>query len=265
MSEKEIENRFSRTDPNIQSELAGIPSRGKVYPKESSLHNKTSIAIKIMSAEEEDILNNRAYLKQGIALDRLLSAVILDKTAKLDEMIVGDKNAILLYTRIIGYGSEYKVDNLKCENCDKNFKATVNLGTIKIRELDDETNPIETGINRFEFVLPRLNKKVYFHLLTNKDEAEISKIEDNKKRSGAVQPAPITTQLFHQIDEIEGVEEKDKMKFIKKMSAFDSKELRNRIESITPGPIMRQELTCPHCDDTREYIVPIGTGFFWPR
>jgi hypothetical protein len=218
-----------------------------------------------MTAVEEDILNNRGYLKQGIALDKLLAAVMIDKTVKLDELIVGDKNAILLFVRILGYGAEYNVENIKCDNCDKNFKTTIDLSSVKIKQLD-EVNPIDAGTNRFDFTLPKTNKRVIFHLMTNKDDTEISKAEEGKKKTGGtVQPAPITTQLYHQIDEIEGIEQKDKMHFIKALPAIDSRELRSYIESITPGPVMEQELTCPLCEDTREYTIPIGAGFFWPR
>lgn len=259
----DVENKFAIKDKNIQSDMFPLPSLGKVYPQNSSLYGKKNIQIKIMTAVEEDILNNRAYLKQGIALDKLLESVILDKSIKLDELIVGDKNAILLFTRIIGYGAEYNVE-MKCDNCDKNFKTNIDLSTIKIRYLDD-IEPVEVGANKFLFTLPRANKKVFFHLLTNKDDTEISKVEENKKKIGGLQGAPITTQLYHQIDEIEGVEQKDKMNFIKSMTAFDSKELRNYIESITPQPLMKKEITCPLCEDTRENIVPIGAGFFWPR
>lgn len=269
MSEKtnidsSIENKLSGGSKNVQSELALLPSYGKIYPQSSPLHNRKDIPIKIMSAAEEDILNNRAYLKQRIALDKLLEAVMIDKTIDLNEMIVGDKNAILLFVRILGYGSEYSVDNIKCDNCDKNFKTTIDLSTIKIKDMSD-VDPVENGVNRFEFTLPSSKRKVYFHLLTNKDDTEISKSEEGKKKVGIVAAAPITNQLYHQIDAIEGVEEKDKMFFIKSMRALDSRELRNYIESITPGPNMEQELKCPYCEDEREYTIPIGAGFFWPR
>lgn len=259
-----IENRFSLKDKDIQQELVILPSLGKIYSTASSLFGKKQLAIKIMSAQEEDILNNRAFLRQGVALDKLLSAVVLDKNVNLEDLIVGDKNAILLAVRIHGYGPNYSVDNLKCDACDKNFKTSIDLSSIKIRLLD-EVDPVEQGTNKFLFTLPRSKKNVFFHLMTNKDDNEISKIEENKKKIGGIQSAPITTQLFHQIDEIEGIEQKDKMSFIKNMSAFDSNQLRNYIESITPQPIMKKEITCPFCDDTRENIVPIGAGFFWPR
>jgi hypothetical protein len=261
--DSEVENRFLK-DKNVQSDLAPLSSLGKIYPATSPLHGKTKIQIKAMTAQEEDILNSRAYLKQGVALDKLLSAVVIDKNIKLDELIVGDKNTILLYVRILGYGPEYNVDNMKCESCDKNFKTTIDLSTIKTRILDD-VNPVEDGVNRFEFTLPRANKKVFFHLLTNKDDNEISKAEENKKKIGSIAPTPITTQIYFQVDDIEGTDVKDKMNFIKGMSAYDSKELRNYIDSITPGPIMKQEITCPYCEDVREQNVPIGAGFFWPR
>lgn len=244
-------------------EMAPLPSGGKVYPSTSSLHDRLYIPIRLMTAEDEDILNNKAYLKQGIALDKLTQALLMDKSIDMNELIVGDKNAILLFVRVAAYGSQYDVDLIECDKCGKNFKSSIDLAKIDIKQLSAE--PSELGLNKFDFTLPKLGKKVFFHLLTIKDDLEISKVEENKKKAGGLKAAPITTQLYHQIDEIEGVETKDKMDFIKKMPAYDSAALRGHIEEISPGPVMKSELVCPFCDDTREYNIPIGAGFFWPK
>lgn len=261
--DREMQNRFSK-DEILPGEQAPLPSCGKIYPPESPLHCKEFIPIKCMSAAEEDILNNKSYLKQGIALDKLLSSVILDKKIKIEDMISGDKNTILMFVRIIGYGPEYDVDNIRCDNCGKLFNTTINLNKIPIKKLD--TNPIQIGINQFEFKLPKCGKNVKFHFLTTKDDAIIEKAEENKKKvRGEFPLTPITTRLYHQIDEIEGIDEKNKMKFIQEMTAYDSMQLRSHIDNITPGPTMKSEISCPHCDDIREQFVPIGVGFFWPK
>lgn len=259
--DQDVKNKFGVAPQNIMTDLAPLPSHGKIYPIGSSLHGKSHIEVKILTAREENILNNRANLRQGTAIDKLLRACIIDKTVNPDDLIVGDKNAVLLFIRIMGYGAEYKVD-MKCENCGKNFNTAINLASIKIRELEKE--PIELGTNLFKFTLPKSKKLVKFHLLTTKDDAEIDKAEEGRKKA-KLEATPITTRLYYQVDEIEGVENKDKMKFIDDMFALDSKELRQYIDATSPEPIMKSEVTCTYCDETYETLVPIGLGFFWPR
>jgi hypothetical protein len=265
--DKSIENRFKQepTDGN-QGELAPLPTGGCIYPPNSPLYMKKTIPILYMTAEHEDVLNSRIFIKQGIVLDKLLAALVIDKSIDVGELIVGDKNAILLFARIIGYGASYEVSEMKCDSCGKSFTATVHLDKIDIRKLGAE--PIENGKNLFAYTLPRTKKIAKFHLLTTKDDAEIDEAEENKKKlkGGLVlQSQPITTRLIKQIDEIEEVESKNKADFIRKMPAYDSASLRSYIDDITPGPTMKQDVVCPHCGDSKEQIIPIGVEFFWPK
>jgi hypothetical protein len=264
--DKSIENRFkTESTDSVPQELAPIPTGGRIYPIGSPLHMRTTIPIRCMTAYDENILNNRANLKQGTALDKLIAALVVDKTIDLGELIVGDKNALLLFARIIGYGATYDVDDFKCDSCNKAFTATVHLDKLDIRKLTDA--PIEEGKNLFAFTLPKTKKVAKFHLLTAKDDAEIDQAEENKKKAKGVvlQAEPITTRLIHQIDEIEGVEAKDKVNFINNMPAYDSAAIRGHIDDITPGPVMKQDIVCKHCGDTKEQVIPIGIGFFWPK
>jgi len=265
---KEIENRFKQesTDSN-QSELSPLPSGGKIYPPSSPLHMKKTIAIRCMTAQDENILNNRSLLKQGTALDKLIAALVVDKSIDLSELIVGDKNTLLLWARIIGYGSSYEVPDFKCDSCGKSFTANVVLDKIQVKELG--ADPVEEGKNQFIYTLPRSKKNIKFHLLTSKDDAEIDQMEENKKKIKGglqLQAEPITMRLIKQIDEIEGcATEKDKVEFIKKMPAYDSVAIRGYIDEITPQPVMKQDVVCPHCGESKEQMVPLGVSFFWPK
>jgi len=266
-TDKTMENRFKQEPTDgAQQELSPLPTGGCIYPPNSPLHMKKTIPILYMTAEHEDVLNNRVNIKQGNVLDKLLAALVVDKSIDVGELIVGDKNAILLFARIIGYGASYSVDDIKCDSCGKSFTDVVHLDKIDIRKLGAE--PIENGKNLFAYTLPRTKKVAKFHLLTTKDDAEIDEAEENKKKlKGGItlQAQPITTRLIKQIDEIEGVEDKNKANFIRKMPAFDSASLRSYIDNITPGPTMKQDIVCKHCGESKEQIIPIGVEFFWPR
>ena len=94
------------------TEVVDLPSKGKLYPPDSPLASGT-IEMKYMTAKEEDILTNQNYIEKGIVIDKLLQALIVDKTIDYNELLVGDKNALLIAARILGYGKEAgKVEKL---------------------------------------------------------------------------------------------------------------------------------------------------------
>ena len=87
------------------TEMVELPSKGLVYPEDSPLRSG-QVEMKYMTAKEEDILTNQNYIKQGIVLDKLLKSLIVSKI-DYDDLILGDKNAIIVAARILGYGKDY--------------------------------------------------------------------------------------------------------------------------------------------------------------
>ena len=83
------------SDFKFPTEEVELPSRGLIYPKENPL-SSGKIEIKYMTAKEEDILTNQNYVKQGTVVDKLLRSLIVDKKINYDDMITGDKNAVLV-------------------------------------------------------------------------------------------------------------------------------------------------------------------------
>ena len=94
----------------IPTELAPLPSKGLIYPEGSSLHGKESLEIRAMTAREEDILTNRAYIKQKSVINELIKSCLIDKSVNPEDMIAGDRNAVMTSLRITGYGADYKVE-----------------------------------------------------------------------------------------------------------------------------------------------------------
>ena len=90
------------------TEFVDLPSRGEFYPEDHPLHNKETIEIRYMTARDEDILVNKSYIQKGVVLEKLLESVILDKNIPVSSLLGGDKNAVLIATRVTGYGSEYE-------------------------------------------------------------------------------------------------------------------------------------------------------------
>ena len=235
----------------LPTEIIDLPSQGKLYASDSPLA-EGKIEMKYMTAKEEDILTNQAYIRDGIVLDKLLQSLIVTKF-NYSDLLIGDKNAIMVAARILGYGKDYKFNYASEEQ-------VVDLSQIEPLPLTDEVKKAES--NEFSFTLPSSENTVTFKLLTHKDEKKIeqelkglSKI--NKKSSPIV-----TTRLKHQILSVNGEDELPKVReFVDNfLLAQDSRALREEIKRIGPDV----DLTFFPEGRDRRVDIPIGLTFFWP-
>ena len=235
----------------LPTEVVDLPSQGKLYPKDHPLA-EGKIEMKYMTAKEEDILTNQAYIRDGVVLDKLLQSLIVTKF-NYSDLLIGDKNAIMVAARILGYGKDYKFNYASEEQ-------VVDLSQIEPLPLTDEVKKAES--NEFSFTLPSSENTVTFKLLTHKDEKKIeqelkglSKI--NKKSSPIV-----TTRLKHQILSVNGEDELPKVReFVDNfLLAQDSRALREEIKRIGPDV----DLTFFPEGSDRRVDIPIGLSFFWP-
>ena len=87
------------------TEEVTLPSKGLLYPEGSPLKNGV-IEMKYMTAKEEDILTNQNLIERGTVIDKLLQSLIVTPI-DYNDLLVGDKNAILVAARILGYGKDY--------------------------------------------------------------------------------------------------------------------------------------------------------------
>jgi hypothetical protein len=248
----------------VAVESVPLPSEGKVYPTDAASYNRETIEIKAMTAREEDILTSRAYIKKGTVISQLLKSCIVDKNIKVDNLISGDRNALMTAIRITGYGSDYKVE-LDCPECGEKGEHSFNLAELPIKRL--EIQPIREGENAFEFLLPVSKKKVVFRFLTGHDERNMSVEAERrkKKKIGGDLENVVTSRLTHSIIEVEGVTDRNKIaQFIRNMPALDSRKLRTFMDDNEPGVEMKGWMDCPHCYETSEVDMPIGANFFWP-
>lgn len=247
---------------DIPHELVPLPSSGKVYPQDSSLHNLEAVEVRPMTAREEDILTSRALLKKGTVVTELIRSCIVDRTINPNELLGGDRNALMVAIRITGYGPEYKAE-IECNECGVKSPHDFNLAELPIRRL--EIPPVAAGMNLFQFVLPYSKKVVKFRFLTGKDEEEILATSEKQKKLGLSSESNVTTSLMYSIVSIDGVEDRAKINnFIKHMPARDSLALRNFIKENEPGVIMKQDTTCPSCGHSEEVGMPLGVNFLWP-
>lgn len=257
--------RSSKLDDVVPDEMCPLPSLGKVYDPDSPLHLRNTVDIRVMTASEENILTNSALIKKGKAITELLKSCLVDKNINVDDLISGDRNAIMVMLRITGYGPEYPI-KLECGRCDAENEHTFMLNKLPLRML--EIDPVEPGLNLFKFELPLSKHVVYFKFLTGADEAEISEIQEKmKKKFGAqVDDKSVTTQLKYAIQQVDDVTDKFAIeKFVQNMRAKDSLALRKYMDKNEPTIIMKDTVKCPACDNEEEVGVPITLEFFWPK
>jgi hypothetical protein len=246
----------------VPVESVPIPSSGKIYPPESGLYGKESIEIKAMTAKEEDILTSRALIKKGTVITELIKSCVIDKSVNVDDMISGDRNALMTALRITGYGSEYIVQ-VDCPECGTTNKPHFDLASLPIKRL--EIQPVAEGSNLFEFQLPVSKKTVQFKFLTGKDEADMTTIQERQKKQGMKTDNLVTSRLQYSIVSIDGVTDKTKINmFIRNMPARDSLSLRKHIDANEPGIEMKSWMQCENCHEHSEVNLPIGASFFWP-
>ena len=246
----------------VPTESVPLPSLGRVYPSDSKLFNRETVEIKAMTAKEEDILTSRALIKKGTVITHLIGSCLIDKGIEVDDMIAGDRNALMTALRITGYGSEYKAE-VSCPACGEQSKQDFLLSELPIKNLEIE--PVVEGSNLFEFVLPMTKKKVNFKFLTGRDEQEITVLSERKKKQGLKSDNLVTTKLQYSIVAIDGVKDRGKINtFISNMPARDSLALRRHMDDNEPGIDMKSWMDCPHCDTTSEVRLPMGATFFWP-
>lgn len=245
----------------VPVELITLPSKGIAYPAGHPLFNERTVEIKSMTAKEEDILTSRALLKNGKLITQLLKSCILNKTVDPDDMLVGDRNAVLIGIRVTGYGAEYSA-KISCPECSRDFENTFSLAKLKLKPL--ETAPLQSNMNIFSYILPS-GGTVYFKLLTGRDEMEVASVLEAKKKFGSQIEAGVTTRLLQSIVSINGESDKGKIaKMVQDMRAFDARALRKHIDSVEPGVDLNQQVICPHCDAQSEVTMPLGINFFWP-
>lgn len=247
---------------DIPVEIVPLPSAGKAYPTSHSLHGRDKVEIRAMTAREEDILTSRALLKKGTVISELIKSCLVDRSINPVDLLTGDRNALMVAIRITGYGADYDAE-IECTECNTKAPQQFNLGELPIQHLEIE--PVEPGMNLFEFKLPYSKKTVRFKFMTGRDEEEIVATQEKQKKLGLQADAAVTTNLLYSIVSIDGVEDRGKIAgFVRMMPARDSLALRNYIRDNEPGIRMRQETVCPSCGHSEEVGMPLGVTFLWP-
>jgi hypothetical protein len=240
-----------KTEFKFPTEIIELPSKGLLYPQDNPL-SSGKIEMKYMTAAEEDILTNQSYIQKGIVLDKLLQSLIVSKI-NYDDLVVGDKNAIMVAARVLGYGKDYT------------FTYNGEEHTIDLSKIDNKSfneSLITSGINEFSFTLPSSEVNITFKILTHGDEKKIQNELDGLKKMNKDNVPELSTRLKYIITSVNGNRDSKTIReFVTKfLLAKDSRALREYIKEVQPDV----DLTFFPDGSEKAVSIPIGISFFWP-
>jgi len=242
----------------VPTEFVDLPSQGRFYAQGHPLHGQDSIEIKQMTAKEEDILTSRTLLKKGVAIDRLLQSLIVDESINPNSLLIGDRNAIIIASRVSGYGNEYAT-NIVCPACDTKQKYSFDLNAAQIQggAFKENLGVTDNGDGTFTCILPKSEVTVVARLLTGNEEKKVINIEKSNN--------VISTQLQNIIVSVNGDTTRQAINYVAtNIPSFDSRHLRMVLKMATPNVDLTQEFSCEECGHTQEMEVPLTADFFWP-
>lgn len=261
------------TDYKFPTEIIELPSKGLIYPKDSPL-SSGKIEMKYMTAKEEDILTTQSYIKDGSVLDRLFQSLIISNgdgvPVKYVDLVAGDKNAIMISARILGYGKDYDVEIDDPTSTGVKQKETIDLTQFENKEYDGSTQ-LELHKNEYAFTLPNSKREITFMAMTESKERKIKhQIEEAKKAGRKMRDLTskdLTIRLKNMIVSVDGdYDVKSINHFVdNELFAVDSKALRGYINTVVPDIDLTYEFVSEETGERREMLLPMDVGFFWPK
>ena len=254
----EIPNEFIDNEFPVPTDEIELPSEGRFYP-----NGQRTIKFRHLTAQDENILLDSNLIKNGKVIDVLLENSIIDTTLLQEDMISGDRNAVLIALRLSGYGEKYPVKTT-CEHCHEEFLSEVNLSLLKNKRLS--TEPDNQG--EFSVQLPKIKWNMKFRMFTGRDENYLRKAMEYSKKTkkNSKFSNGLTDKFLIQIMEINGNRDKTYIKkAIEAMPIFDSLFLREYIREVEPGVDMNYNFECTKCGEIFESEVPITIQLFWPN
>ena len=236
------------------TEIVDLPSKGYFYPETSPLSNG-KVELKYMTAKEEDILTSQNLIKEGTVIDILLQSLIINKDIKVEDLLIGDKNAIMVASRILGYGKDY---DFSYDGVEQKVDLT------QLEPVDIDFTDMKKGQNQFDYELPKSERKLTFKLLTGKDEKNIDAEVKAREKLGGSSSGELTTRLKNIITSVDGnIDRAYINNFVdNEFLSIDSLEFRKHMATVTPDIDMTTKIMVD--GEETEVTIPVTVRFFWP-
>ena len=250
----------------IPTELVDLPTKGIHYGETHPLHGCDSIEIKQMTAKEEDMLTSRTLLKKGVALDRVISSLIVNKAIDPDSLFVGDRNALIIAARISAYGNQYET-KVSCPGCGASQENSFDLNKINMYEGADTEAYASSASGPGIFItrLPKTGLDITFKLLTGADERRFLAGMEHDRKNKNVHERGVTRQLVNMIVAVNGNTTQEALQYlVENIPSADTRHLRNAYKATNPDVDLTQYFECSECDYESDLEVPLTSDFFWP-
>jgi hypothetical protein len=249
----------------VPIDVVDLPSGGKYYPSNHPLHGVSTVEIKHMTAKEEDILANKSFLEKGLALDKLLESLFVNKAIDPKSLLLTDKNAILIQARISGYGPEYGASVI-CPKCSVRADIEVDLNNllqIEEPQLEDGSRLLDNGL--VEILLPKTGWVVAVKPLSTNDQEKLEKLIEGRKKHNIETNAIVETMKSF-ICSVNGISDDAAIyQALNAIPALDSRYLRSVYAKCFPRAKTETDLICTSCGSDSVVEVPFTINFFWPN
>lgn len=146
----------------IQYDVLPLPSNGECYA-----HKKSRIPVAYLTAADENIIASPNMYRDGKIIDVILERKILDKDIKVEELCKGDRDAIVLWLRATGYGTDFPII-ARHPDTGKEYPINIKLDTFKYYPFNLKGD--ENGY--FDFVTES-GDVIKFKYLNMKEESEV--------------------------------------------------------------------------------------------
>ena len=246
-------------ETKFPTEIIDLPSKGYFYPEKSPLSSGT-VELKYMTAKDEDVLTSQNLIAKGIVLDLLLPNLMMDKKIKVSDLLIGDKNALLIAARVLAYGKNYEFELVSPVTGEP---TTHNLDLTSLKDIPVDFSKLPKGKNEFEFSLPTSKRVIKYKLLTSGDVDDIDREAKSLNKISDIDRT-LTTRLKSMIIEVDGDTEKQTINnFVdNEFFAVDSLAFREHIVDNTP--YIDLEISVDIDGEEVEVAVPMTVQFFWP-
>ena len=248
----------------IPTEMVELPSKGQGYPPNHPLFNQEMVEIRHMTAKDEDILTSRSLLKKGLALDRLIDNILVNKQVRSMHLLSGDRSAIVIEARKYAYGNEYKT-KITCPACgeQKRYLYDLNDKEIHYGEVPENVDTNERG--NFVVTLPTSKFEIEIKRMTGKDEQEmLEKVRKQNKQNNGVDTS-LSEQLKTIMVSVNGDDRRSTCSyFAENMLSSDTRILREAYKKVNPDVKLKFDFQCRACDHEQDLEVALDADFFWP-
>ena len=261
--EQQTDDIFSFISP---TEFVDLPSKGTLYNESHPLYGIDTVEIRHMTAKEEDILTSEALIKKGLALDRLIDSIVVDKKIKASQLLIGDKNAVLIAARVTGFGSDYNT-SITCPTCLTSNETILDLNELDTKEIGEAADEVERLDNgNYTITFDEYEGlTVEVKLLTGADEKKIAKTREKRKKL-KLPDTHITDQLEAIIVQVNDITDSTSLKqFVERCPTRLSRQIRAQYETIVPDLDLTFDFECDGCDHVGKVGMPITAEFFWPK